>query len=436
MFKNCIIILIGVLCAISSSSYALSSSSYLISKTAINLFDYEGAYSPLDEFDTELGEHHLVDKLFTLVSLNLMSEAKVVAEEILTINKLNQEAWVVSLVYDLINNHSDSKMFDEFKQKIDKAEMSLLYYIFFREDGRVKKNIFAAQSIFEVVQASQEDINNEANYTYILFYLSLASSLDPKLNESYFYSAQIYQLLKNLQKAEMLYKKINQNHNLYIESQKNIAFNKVTMGFFNEGEEILLELIKKNNKNVSLILALADIYRFAKRYEEAIKYYTKIIDIENSFFSELWRIHYLRGVSYERLSKWHLAEKDFLLSLEIKSNSPQVLNYLAYGWLERNQHLDQSIEMLQKAYKANPQSYYILDSLAWGYYKKDQLQKALDLMEEVIVLAPGEAISLDHLGDIYFSMKRKREAVFFWKQALDLAKPEDMIINLLQKKIS
>ena len=95
MFKNCIIILIGVLCAISSSSYALSSSSYLISKTAINLFDYEGAYSPLDEFDTELGEHHLVDKLFTLVSLNLMSEAKVVAEEILTINKLNQEAWVV-----------------------------------------------------------------------------------------------------------------------------------------------------------------------------------------------------------------------------------------------------------------------------------------------------------------------------------------------------
>ena len=183
-------------------------------------------------------------------------------------------------------------------------------------------------------------------------------------------------------------------------------------------------------------MALADIYRFEKKYEEAIKYYTKIIDIENSFFSELWRIHYLRGISYERLSKWHLAEKDFLLSLEIKSNSPQVLNYLAYGWLERNQHLDQSIEMLQKAYKANPQSYYILDSLAWGYYKKDQLQKALDLMEEVITLAPGEAISLDHLGDIYFSMKRKREAVFFWKQALDLAKPEDMIINLLQKKIS
>jgi len=436
MFKTCINILIGMLFALVSPAYALTSSSYLISKTAINLFDYEAAYSSFNESDIELGERHLVDKLLILVSLNLMAEAKVVSEEILTLNNLNQEAWVVSLVHATVEYPLDSRAFDEFKQKIHKTEMSLLYYIFFTEDGRIKKNDFAAKSIFEVVQASKEDINNAPNYTYILFYLSLANLLDPKFNESYFYSAQIYQVLQNFQKAEILYKKINESHNLYIESQKNIAFNKTKMGFFNEGEELLLELIKKNNKSENLILALADMYRFEKRYEEAIKYYTTIINKENSFFSELWRIYYLRGISYERLSKWHLAEKDFLLSLEIKSNSPQVLNYLAYGWLERNQYLDRSIEMLQKAYKANPQSYYILDSLAWGYYKKNQLQKSLDLMEEVIILAPGEAISLDHLGDIYFSMKRKREAVFFWKQALDLAEPEEMIIDLLQKKIA
>ena len=55
--------------------------------------------------------------------------------------------------------------------------------------------------------------------------------------------------------------------------------------------------------------------------------------------------------------------------------------------------------------------------------------------EEVIAMAPGEAISLDHLGDIYFALKRKREAKFFWKQALDLAKPEDMIINSIKRKL-
>ena len=157
--------------------------------------------------------------------------------------------------------------------------------------------------------------------------------------------------------------------------------------------------------------------------------------MQDNSFSELWRLLYLRGICFERLSQWNLAEKDFLHSLKIKPNSPQVLNYLAYGWLERDQKLNKAIQMLQKAYKANPQSYYILDSLAWGYYKKNELQKAADLMEEVIVLAPGEAISLDHLGDIYFAMKRKREAKYFWKQALDLAEPEDMIEDILKQKL-
>ena len=61
----------------------------------------------------------------------------------------------------------------------------------------------------------------------------------------------------------------------------------------------------------------------------------------------------------QRLSQWNLAEKDFLHSLKIKPNSPQVLNYLAYGWLERDQNIDQAMQMLQKAYQVNPQSYYI-----------------------------------------------------------------------------
>ena len=56
-------------------------------------------------------------------------------------------------------------------------------------------------------------------------------------------------------------------------------------------------------------------------------------------------------------------------------------------------------------------------------------------MERVIDIAPGEAISLDHLGDIYFSLGRKREAYFMWIQALDLAAPEDNISENVQIKI-
>ena len=88
----------------------------------------------------------------------------------------------------------------------------------------------------------------------------------------------------------------------------------------------------------------------------------------------------------------------------IEPDQPQVLNYLAYGWIERNILIDKSLFMLEKAALKNPDSFYILDSLAWAHYKKNNLIKAVKIMEEVIRLAPAEAISLDHLGDIYFAL--------------------------------
>ena len=56
-------------------------------------------------------------------------------------------------------------------------------------------------------------------------------------------------------------------------------------------------------------------------------------------------------------------------------------------------------------------------------------------MEKVIKMAPGEAVSLDHLGDIYFALGRKREAYFMWSQARDLAEPEDEIIDSVKLKL-
>ena len=158
-------------------------------------------------------------------------------------------------------------------------------------------------------------------------------------NEAYFYSAQIYQILQKYYKAESLYNKVHVNHNLYVDSQKNIAINKSKLGFFKVGEQQLIKLIMIILIPDNLIVALADLYRLEKKYNEATSYYSKIINLQDSSFSELWRLLYLRGICYERLSKWNLAEKDFLHSLKINPNSPQVLNYLAYGWLERDQNL-------------------------------------------------------------------------------------------------
>ena len=201
-------------------------------------------------------------------------------------------------------------------------------------------------------------------------------------------------------------------------------------------EQNLNFLLKSKPQNERVLFALADLYRTTKQYKKAIQVYSKTLNNLSIDENQKWKLLYKRGICYEKLNNWKSAENDFLLALEINSELPQVLNYLAYGWIERNIFLDRSLEMLKIANKNNPESYYILDSLAWAYFKKNNFIKASELMEEVINRAPGEAISLDHLGDIYFSMGRKREALYMWKQAKDLAEPEDNILDKLEIKLN
>ena len=92
-----------------------------------------------------------------------------------------------------------------------------------------------------------------------------------------------------------------------------------------------------------------------KKYNLAINIYSELI--ENNA-NDIWYIFYLRGICYEQSDNWPKAEKDFMHSLKLKRNSPNVLNYLAYGWIERDMKIDLAMEMLKKANEANPDSFY------------------------------------------------------------------------------
>jgi len=438
MFKSCknfFILLPCFVYFICNQAVSSTSSSYLVANSAVNLLDFEKAYSEyffINPKNEELGETYLSNRLITTINLSLLSEGNKIAEKILKKDKFNQEAWIVKLTYAKI--HNQIGIFKNYRE-MNSSDMKLLNFIFFDDSGEVNPKNIIAKSIFEIIQASVANEKSSANYQFLLFYLSIANLLEDNFNEANYYTGHIYNILKNYSKAEFYYNKVQISHNLYFESQKKIAIMKAESGFFLEAENNLINLLNIYNNNIDLIIALADLYRINQKYEEAIVYYSKSINLNNDTSLELWRLYYLRGICYERNQNWNTAEEDFLYSLNLNSNSPNVLNYLAYGWLERDINIDQALDMLMKAYNSNPNSYYIIDSLAWAYYKKNELQKALELMEEVIEMVPGEVISLDHLADIYFAMNRKREAIFYWKQALDLAEPEDEIIESLSKKL-
>ena len=419
----------------SLANSSTTSSSYLIANTAISFNDYETAaeyYSKNMFFDFNINE--LKKKLIAFINVNDLEQAVLVAKKIIKLDKYNEDAWIVYLINAKIKNQLNK--FNDLESLDFINQFNILYFIFYKNGQLKKDNEDIAEALLNIISDSNSLIlKQQQSIDYLLFYLSLALNLKPNFNEALFFQAQLFQQLKYYEKAEKIYRYIELNHPLYLEAQKNIAINKKNTGKFDEAKKILTNLINLNPDNNSFKILLADLFRSNKQFNKAIKYYTFLLnkkDIENN---QLWRIFYMRGICFERSKEWKKAEKDFLIALEIKPNQPQVLNYLAYGWIERNILIDKSLEMLELAAKNEPDSFYILDSLAWAYYKKNNFLRALKIMEDVIRLAPGEAISLDHLGDIYFALGRKREAYFMWTQAQDLAEPEDGITDSVQLKI-
>ena len=376
-----------------------------------------------------LSQDSLLDKAIAAIITEDLVLALKIADKILIENKNNSEALIIKTT----SLYKDKKFKDIIELRDNMLQPSeLLDFIFFA-DNRLKNNSTISNALVELVSSSYS--NNEQsrlNYNFLLFYTSLAKILDPKNDRAMIIKAELFSQVGQDKVASDIYTKIDKESIYYLDAQNSLARHYLFNNTYEEAETKIKSLVENNNNNYSLKKTLGDFYRYNKKYDLALDVYDEMIK-ENQ--DDLWNIFYMRGICYEQINEWDLAEKDFLRSLEIKPGTPNVLNYLAYGWVERNIKLDRSLKMLEEAYKANPDSFYIIDSLAWAHFKKNNLSEAARLMEKVIDIAPGEAISLDHLGDIYYAMNRKREAIHFWQQALELAEPEDEITEDVQSKL-
>ncbi len=423
------LIFFGVILFLSPQTFAYSSSTFLISQQAFNNYDYSTSLSDFNIKKSNFSNNKLLDKVIASVIIEDLSKANMIADKLILQDNNSQEAYVVKLTYLYLNNQfiEMKKLYSEMNKKNE-----LIDFLFF-SNNEPKDNFTISQSFIDIVTSSFSNVDQRTlNYNFLLFYTSLSKLIDKNNDRAILIKGELFQNVERFDAAREIFEIIEPSSPFYLDAQRSLAVNYTYSLKYDDAVKNLKKILVENNDNYLLKKILGDFYRINKKYNLAIAIYGEMIKEGKE---DLWNIFYMRGICYERLEDWNNAEKDFLTSLDLKPDSPNVLNYLAYGWVERNIRLDQSIDMLQAAYNSNPDSYYIIDSLAWAYFKKNNLEEAARLMEKVIDLAPGEAISLDHLGDIYYAMNRKREAMHFWQQALELAKPEDEIELNVQEKL-
>ena len=197
--------------------------------------------------------------------------------------------------------------------------------------------------------------------------------------------------------------------------------------------EVLQGLARSNPGIMGVQVALGDALRRAEKFGDAVKAYDAAIAFVTKPEARHWPLFYSRAICKERVSDWPGAEADFRQALILQPDQPQVLNYLGYSFLDRNENLDEALDMIKRAVAVEPDSGYILDSLAWALYRLGRHDEAVVPMEKASLLEPVDAVVTDHLGDVYWSVGRKLEAAFQWQRAASFAPAEKDAARIKRK---
>jgi Tfp pilus assembly protein PilF len=101
--------------------------------------------------------------------------------------------------------------------------------------------------------------------------------------------------------------------------------------------------------------------------------------------------------------------------------NPIALNNLGYFLLERNERVDEALDMIKRAIKIDPTNPSYVDSLGWGYFKQGNFDEAERQLRTAARLDPGSATIQEHLADVYEKQGKSDLAKSVWQRALVLA---------------
>jgi len=94
------------------------------------------------------------------------------------------------------------------------------------------------------------------------------------------------------------------------------------------------------------------------------------------------------------------------------------LNYIGYSMVEEGRDLDRALSLIKKADKLKPENGYIVDSLAWAYFRLGKLEEAWKQIQRAVALSKDDPTMWEHYGDIARQLGRADKAKKGYQNAL------------------
>tara|TARA_Y100000591_G_scaffold174958_1_gene151070 strand:+ start:5683 stop:7368 length:1686 start_codon:yes stop_codon:yes gene_type:complete len=279
--------------------------------------------------------------------------------------------------------------------------------------------------------------SSHENYKTSNFYLNISNYLNPKFIFNLSLVSENYFLMKKDTELKKILKRFSEKDGIYYWYRIKKEFEILKEKEGKKNSLIFLEAKVKNLKIQSpkVYFDLGNIYKSFEEYNKSIKYFNLALEGINEKSESYADIIYRRGGSYERLKDFKKGDRDLLLSLELFPNQPYVLNYLAYSWLEREIKIEQSMEMLLKAYQLRNDDPYIIDSVGWAYYLTKDYLSAEKYLKNALLIMPEDPVVNDHYGDVLWKLDMKLQARYYWRAAILSDEIDEEQKNIINNKL-
>ena len=268
-----------------------------------------------------------------------------------------------------------------------------------------------------------------ADYISAQNYFQQALAMDFKdADQLYLYMGQTSEKLEQNEAAADWYKKIALGPR-YLEAQLSLANLVARTQSADKAIDILDELADLNTEQqIIVIQSQASILVRAKRDQEAFDLLEKAVqNLPNTP-----ELVYDYALAAERLKKFDLMEAELRRTIAEKPNFAAAYNALGYSFADRNIKLNEAIKLIEKALELSPNDHYMLDSLGWAHFRKGNLDKAIQYLQQAYDINPDPEIAA-HLGEALWHKGQHEQAKKIWNDALSLHPDNEVLITTANK---
>jgi len=129
---------------------------------------------------------------------------------------------------------------------------------------------------------------------------------------------------------------------------------------------------------------------------------------------------YSLGIVLDKLGQREegLATMERIITLD--PEHADALNYVGYVLADESRDLDRAMVLITRALEREPDSGYIIDSLAWLYFRKGELDRAWDEIRRAVERVNDDPVVWEHYGDIAAARGKAAKAREGYKNSLEL----------------